>query len=193
MERNMLRKEKIRARDSLSAAEREALSERISRRILDSEEYRQAETLLIYKGVRGEVRLDVLEKAAAAEGKQLAYPLCVGPGEMIALAADPLDESAWTKGAYGILEPVRERAEEIAPKDIDLVICPCTVFDEVCGRMGMGAGYYDRYLTQCGGAAVVAAAFEAQKAERVPMEPWDQAMDMVFTENRVYRNKIQRK
>lgn len=148
---------------------------------------------MIYKGVRGEVRLDVLEKAAAAEGKRLAYPLCVGPGEMIALAADPLDESAWTKGAYGILEPVRERAEEIAPKDIDLVICPCTVFDEVCGRMGMGAGYYDRYLTQCGGAAVVAAAFEAQKAERVPMEPWDRAMDMVFTENRVYRNKIQRK
>ena len=74
MERNMLRKEKIRARDSLSAAEREALSERISRRILDSEEYSQAETLLIYKGVRGEVRLDVLEKAAAAEGKRLAYP-----------------------------------------------------------------------------------------------------------------------
>lgn len=53
MERNMLRKEKIRARDSLSAAEREALSERISRRILDSEEYRQAETLLIYKGRAG--------------------------------------------------------------------------------------------------------------------------------------------
>lgn len=193
MERNMLRKEKIRARDSLSAAERETLSERISRRILDSEEYRQAETLLIYKGVRGEVRLDVLEKAAATEGKRLAYPLCVGPGEMIALAADPLDESAWTKGAYGILEPARERAEEIAPEDIDLVICPCTVFDEACGRMGMGAGYYDRYLTQCGGAAVAAAAFEAQKAERVPMEPWDRAMDMVFTENRVYRNKIQGK
>ena len=190
MERNMLRKEKIRARDSLTAAEREALSERISRRILDSETYRQAETLLIYKGVRGEVRLDVLEKAAAAEGKRLADPLCVGPGEMIALAADPLDESAWTKGAYGILEPARERAEEIAPKDIDLVICPCTAFDEACGRMGMGAGYYDRYLPQCGGAAV-AAAFEAQKAERVPMEPWDRAMDMVCTENRVYRNKIQ--
>ncbi len=189
MDRTTLRKEKIRARDGLTAAERETLSARISRRILDSEAYRRAETLLIYRGVRGEVRLDVLEKAASADGKRLAYPLCTGPGEMVALAADPQDEDAWTKGAYGILEPVRERTEEIPPERIDLVICPCTVFDEACGRMGMGAGYYDRYLPKCTAAVIAAAAFEAQKAVRVPMEPWDRSMDLVFTESRIYRNQ----
>lgn len=187
MERNALRREKIRARDSLTAAERMEMSENISRRILASEEYGRAETLLIYKGVRGEVRLDVLERAAAADGKRLAYPLCVGPGEMIALI--PQDEGSWSKGAYGILEPVRETSREIAPRDIDLVICPCTVFDAACGRMGMGAGYYDRYLPGCGRAVIAAAAFEVQKAERVPMEPWDRAMDMVFTEKRVYQGR----
>ena len=187
MDRNTLRKEKIAARESLSAAERKELSERISRRILDSEAYSRAETILIYKGVRGEVRLDVLEATAAAAGKRLAYPLCTEPGEMIALAANPQDEDAWTKGAYGILEPVRARAEEVDPAEIDLVICPCTVFDEACGRMGMGAGYYDRYLPKCAGAVIAAAAFEAQKAARVPMEPWDRAMDLVFTESCVYK------
>lgn len=186
MDRNTLRKEKIKARESLTAAERKEMSARISRRILDSEAYSRAETLLIYKGVRGEVRLDVLEGAAAAAGKRLAYPLCTGPGEMTALAADPRDENAWAKGAYGILEPVRERAVELDPADIDLIICPCTVFDAACGRMGMGAGYYDRYLPSCTGAVIGAAAFEVQKAARVPMEPWDAAMDLVFTEQRVY-------
>ena len=103
---------------------------------------------------------------------------------MIALV--PRDEGAWAKGAYGILEPVWERALEITPQDIDLVICPCTVFDAACGRMGMGAGYYDRYLPKCSRAVIAAAAFEVQKAEYVPMEPWDRAMGMVFTEMCVY-------
>ena len=184
MDKTELRKEKIRARDGLTAAERMEMSERISRRILASEVYDRAETLLIYKGVRGEVRLDVLEAAAKADGKRLAYPLCVGPGEMIALV--PRDENAWARGAYGILEPVREASLAVAPEDIDLVICPCTVFDAACGRMGMGAGYYDRYLPGCVGAVAAAAAFSVQRAARVPMEPWDRAMDMVFTEECVF-------
>ena len=67
------------------------------------------------------------------------------------------------------------------------MICPCTVFDEACGRMGMGAGYYDRYLPKCAGAVIAAAAFEVQKAARAPMEPWDRAMELVFTESCVYK------
>ena len=75
---------------------------------------------------------------------------------------------------------------EIRPEEIDLVICPCTVFDEAGGRMGMGAGFYDRYLPRCVNARIAAVAFEAQKADCVPMEAWDRPMDLVFTEKAVY-------
>lgn len=44
---------------------------------------------------------------------------------------------------------VREKSELVLPEKIDLVICPCTVFDEEGSRMGMGAGYYDRFLPLC--------------------------------------------
>ena len=89
-------------------------------------------------------------------------------------------------GSFGIKEPVQEFSIEISPSEIDLVICPCTVFDESCGRMGMGAGYYDRYLAQCINSFVAAVAFEVQKTEKVPMESWDRRMDMIFTEKKVY-------
>ena len=197
-ERQNLRKSRIAARDALSAEERDRLSKSIVSRILASPVFRQAKTILIYKGIRGEVRLEALEEAVGigAAGsseeaehadfaeKRLVYPLCISKTEMIAL--EPLGEDSWKDGYCGIREPVREKSVEIRPEEIDLVICPCTVFDEAGGRMGMGAGFYDRYLPRCTNAHIVAVAFEAQKADCVPMEPWDRPMDLVFTEKAVY-------
>ena len=185
-ERQTLRKSRIAARDALSAEERDRLSKSIVSRILASPVFRQAETILIYKGIRGEVRLEALEEAVGADfaEKRLVYPLCISKTEMIAL--EPQGEDSWKDGYCGIREPVREKSVEIRPEEIDLVICPCTVFDEAGGRMGMGAGFYDRYLPRCTNAHIVAVAFEAQKADCVPMEPWDRPMDLVFTEKAVY-------
>ena len=197
-ERQTLRKSRIAARDALSAEERDYLSKSIVSRILASPVSRQAKTILIYKGIRGEVRLEALEEAVSAgvaspseeavgadfAEKRLVYPLCISKTEMIAL--EPQGEDSWKDGYCGIREPVREKSVEIRPEEIDLVICPCTVFDEAGGRMGMGAGFYDRYLPRCTNAHIVAVAFEAQKADCVPMEPWDRPMDLVFTEKAVY-------
>ena len=197
-ERQTLRKSRIAARDALSAEERDYLSKSIVSRILASPVFRQAKTILIYKGIRGEVRLEALEEAVSAgvaspseeavgadfAEKRLVYPLCISKTEMIAL--EPQGEDSWKDGYCGIREPVREMSVEIRPEEIDLVICPCTVFDEAGGRMGMGAGFYDRYLPRCVNARIAAVAFEAQKADCVPMEAWDRPMDLVFTEKAVY-------
>lgn len=180
-----MRKAGIAARDALSPEERVHFSKSIVRRILESEEFQSAETILIYRAVRGEVRLEALEEAAE---KRLLYPLCISKTEMIALQPQK-GEEGWKKGAFGIPEPVRELSLEIPPEKIDLVICPCTVFDEACGRMGMGAGYYDRYLKKCVNAHIVSAAFEVQKADCIEMQPWDQPMEKVFTEAAVYTAK----
>ena len=185
--RKELRKSKIQARNSLSPEERERLSAIISDRIASSEIFKKSKTVLIYRATKGEVRLDALEKADEAAGKRLVYPLCISDSEMISLL--PEDENAWKPGYFGIMEPVREKSVEIPPEEIDLVICPCTAFDEDCGRMGMGAGFYDRYIAKCVNAHIAAVAFEVQKADSIPMEPWDKPMEMVFTEAGTYYSK----
>lgn len=179
MEDKLLRREKIRARESLSPAQRRDFSAAIVQRLALLPEYRAAETVMVYRAVKGEVRLDGLS------GKRFVWPLCIGEGEMIALL--PENETAWHKGYCGIPEPVRQRSREIAPEEIDLVICPCTVFDPTCRRMGMGKGFYDRFLPRCERARFVAVAFEAQKTEQLTASPWDVPMDAVVTEKTVYR------
>lgn len=186
-ERRALRKAKIQARESLHINERETQSQQIAERILTSKEFQKSNKIMIYRGIGGEVRLDWLEQAKESEGKQFLFPLCLPERQMAALA--PKGEGGWRAGSYGIMEPIMEKSELVQPEDIDFILCPCTVFDENCNRMGMGGGYYDRYLPKCKKAVIAAVAFEVQKAENVPMEPWDKAVDLVFTEKKTYCKK----
>ena len=183
-ERAQIRKEKKQARSGLSPEEREVKSALAVERLAASEVFRKAHTVMLYDHVGGELSLDTLLTHPAAAGKRFCYPLCVSRTEMISMVP-----GAWQTGAYGIREPVREQSEEVRPEEIDLVICPGTAFDPACNRMGMGGGYYDRYLPRCVNARVVMAAFEAQKVDQVPTDPWDRPMEMVFTEEAVYQKK----
>ena len=63
-----LRKEKIRAREALPEEDRAGYSAQICGRIIRTPEYAEAEIIFVYKWIRGEVRLDELEKQAAADG-----------------------------------------------------------------------------------------------------------------------------
>lgn len=99
-------------------------------------------------------------------------------------------EADLVSGYWGIREP--SDSTSIWPVsrycEIDLVIVPGLAFDLNGGRIGFGAGYYDRFVKQltdaCGNqrhTVMASLAFKESIVPVIPMEKHDFRLDMLFT------------
>ena len=162
---------------------RAAANAALCRRVLELDAYRAAHTLLLYAAFGGEADLAAVAAEAARQGKTVAYPVC---GEGFSLTAAVPDADGWAVGQYGIRAPVPERSALLQPEQLDLVLVPCTAFDAGCYRVGMGKGYYDRYLPYCTRAVKIGIALEVQSVPRAAVDAHDQRLDAFVTERGIY-------
>lgn len=179
-EKCALRTAKRQMRKAIDPEQRTLWDSRIVHNIVDNPTYQNAQILMSYCAMGGEVDLHSLHQLAHQQGKRVTFPYCISGTEMIAL--EPLGPESWEKGRYGIWAPVPSRSRIIQPDQLELVLCPCTAFDRLGHRLGMGGGYYDRFLPRCERAVIAAVAYELQRVDELETEPWDVAMDLVFTE-----------
>ena len=130
-----------------------------------------------------EVQLYELMDICLAEGRQVSLPLIKCKGVMVP-ALLPSRE-ALVADEYGIATVRAEGRRELAPGSLDLVIVPGVAFAPNGARLGLGAGFYDRFLEEQAPQAVrIALAFDCQLAADIPMEKHDQRVEAIITETR---------
>lgn len=156
-------------------------SARISERIIAMPEYRAAKKVFCYHALPMEVQTAGLIREMLREGKEVYLPVTEG-NRLRAVRLTNAD--AVHRGTFGVMEP--DGNEEIDPAGLDLILTPGLAFDRAGGRIGFGAGCFDRFLPRCRG-LIVGLALEMQMVDQVPMEPHDVYMHCVVTEDAVYR------
>ena len=70
--------------------------------------------------------------------------------------------------------------------EIDLALVPLVAWDEYGGRLGMGASFYDRLFEPFAADVKpfrMGVAYQLQKVDHIPLEPWDVRMHAVLTES----------
>ena len=72
------------------------------------------------------------------------------------------------------------------PEDIAAILVPGLGFTRQGERLGRGAGFYDRFLNEYPHALRVGIAFEEQMTENLPVESWDQKVDVILTDRGVH-------
>jgi len=169
-----------------AAAEREA-----TRRFVSSVYFASSRVVMLYSPTPGEFDAAPAVLASLAAGHTVALPRVDWPNRRLSAHVISVYPGGLVQGRHGILEPPAD-APGLAVEDLDLVVAPGVGFDSSGGRIGRGAGLYDRFLSQPGFMGIVAAlAIEAQIVDRLPMrEPGttelpDQRMNVIFTERRV--------
>ena len=178
----------IERRRALTQEERDEKSRAICDlliKLIKDPRYSGVRTIFSYRGTWDEVNVDAFNDWAEVQGYCVAYPISLPDGIM--KAAVPAQKNAWHRAAYGIFEPVMENSKILKPEDIDLVIVPCVAFDEYGNRCGHGAGYYDRFLTEMAPEALIMAAFEAQRLEKLITEETDIPVRTIVTETGITR------
>ncbi len=86
-------------------------------------------------------------------------------------------------GKYGILEPIQE-CLVVSPKEINLLIVPCVAVDCNGNRVGMGKGYFDRFLSSNNSMKTICLAYEIQFLPEINPEEHDQKIDYIITEEK---------
>ena len=104
-------------------------------------------------------------------------------------AAQPLRFSRWSPDAILVRGPFGAQIPQVDDFfDPEIVIVPLLAFDRRGGRLGYGGGFYDRTLDQLRARRATLAigfAFAGQEVDVLPLEPTDQALDMIVTETGV--------
>ncbi|WP_394232955.1 5-formyltetrahydrofolate cyclo-ligase [Niallia oryzisoli] len=81
---------------------------------------------------------------------------------------------------YSLLEPIEEQTKRVDPNMIDLLIVPGLAFTEDGYRLGVGGGYYDRFLQNYHG-KTLSLAFHVQMVKQLPTEPHDLPVERIIT------------
>ena len=147
----------------------------------------------LFRALPGELDLSIeLAPVLHAAGAILHYPRVVdrAQNELAMVTVREFPVPRWERGAYGIDEPPFEW-DLIQPSELDVIFVPGLAFGAAGERIGMGAGYFDRYLIKAPQALRVALTRDAELFPRLNQKPWDQSVDWIFTETRelpVFRN-----
>lgn len=133
-------------------------------------------TVSLYLPMQDELDPEPLLHALHARGHAIALPTLFDRTTMRFLAwapGDPIEH-----GPMNLRQPLKS-APECAP---DLIVTPLTGFDLTGGRIGYGAGHYDRAFQRYPGAHRIGFAWAMQEVDRVPHDPWDVYLHAIATE-----------
>lgn len=174
----------------LPAGQVERESNELCRGLVDFLTREGARVVMVYAPLPGEADVRGVAAALAMSGGRVCLPRVDWRGRSMRAVevgdwAGDLEPVAG--GPAGLLAP-RAGLAEVAAEGLDAVLVPGLAFDAAGGRLGRGAGFYDRFLAGLPARVrKVGVALAAQVSPSVPMEAHDVKMDWLATPTGVAR------
>lgn len=176
-----LRRAMAARRRAVPAGRAERAAHAVAMRIAALPEWGRAAQIAVYAPADGELDTAPLVARAREAGLSVLWPRVEGDALVFAACAP----EALVAGSFGIPEPPADLPAATLGPD-DLLSVPGLAFDFEGGRLGRGAGCYDRTLRD-GGPLRLGLGYDFQCVDHVPQEEGDRRMDVVVTEHRLIR------
>jgi 5-formyltetrahydrofolate cyclo-ligase len=147
-----------------------------------------AEATLVHayvSSLRNELATHGIIERSLSLGKRVIVP-AVLPGTRILRHAQISGLDELVPDRWGLLGPDMDQARWLEDLSaIELILVPGLAFDRRGNRLGMGGGYYDRFLDATT-ATRVGLTYDEMLVDALPTEPHDARMDMVIAPSEVW-------
>jgi 5-formyltetrahydrofolate cyclo-ligase len=163
------------------------VSAAIASRVVALDPWCRSRTVHSYIGsMAGEVQTQELIRLALDQGRNVIVPV-VPPdrGRRLLHARITSPEQDLATGPMGLRQPPAELAGFDDFASLDLIIVPGLAFSSTGHRLGMGGGYYDRFLVEVA-APKIGLVSEQLLLDSIPRTDHDVRMDWVVTEAAIY-------
>lgn len=184
MDKQLLRQKLKKLRGELTDEYVCCCSNKIADYILSSDEYRRAESIMGYLAFGKEIAVDSILRQALADRKKVYVPLVLTDTAMTAVRIFSMTD--FVSDRYGIRTPANP-GSGIDSSQLDLILVPAVAYDRAGNRLGMGAGYYDRFLAQASGVITCGIACAALLQENIPCAVNDVPVSVLVDENGIRR------
>ena len=170
-------------RNSLPIEKAESWSRSIQARLLETPLFQSANAIALYSSVQNEAATEKIRDHSLRSGKRVFYPRLVPNRSLEFVEIGSATELV--RGKSGIAEPIGDKVLSHCGELDFLLITPGVAFDPKGNRLGRGQAWYDRVIRQWGSrATTVGLAYEFQVIDRVPVDPWDEKVLFISTQER---------
>ena len=188
--KDKLRKDFLYKRDQLSKEEILKKSKKITSLLTKLPEFKKAKTIMVFVSFKSEVFTHELIKECLKKGKRVAVPITNFKDKTMEASELKDFDNELVRTGLGLYSLKKEFLRVIPKSELDLVLVPGAVFDEKGNRLGMGLGYYDRFLQEVNERIpLIALLFELQLVKELPCEAHDIPVHKIVTEKRVIECK----
>lgn len=182
-DRRALRRSFRQRRRRLTASVRAAHAEAAARHFFVAGLQFSGRTFGAYVAADGELDPAPLLRRLRHPRRRLALPVVRRGGVMDFYQVRP--GTRFVTNRFGIPEPA-PGTPWVPPLSIDVLLMPLVAFDDRGNRLGMGAGFYDRFIGRLPARLrprLIGLAHEVQRSEApLPAAPWDVPLDGVLSE-----------
>jgi len=183
LDKDALRQNLKLRRDQISTINKQQFSEAISiraiRKILDENSL----VIASYLSVGSEVNLNRVHHWIWESNRILLIPKIINSNGMKFVPL--MSQRQIVVGKFNI--PTSSSFEEYSAKKIDAMLIPLVGFNNECDRLGMGGGFYDKFLSNPLAKNIykIGIGFDTQGNKAFQPSPWDQKLDCVITESKI--------
>lgn len=185
--RHELRRQARARRRALPQEERELATERCSANVSSLQLVCAATQIGAYAAVASELSLSQVIDQAIARAQIIYLPHIEHNATAMHFAPWSGQRRLLMPNHFGIPEPLVDASQWVLAERLDVILLPLLAFDRHGGRLGSGAGYYDRALSfrlsQSAPPWLIGIGFACQEVPTIPLASWDVRLDFVVTED----------